>query len=222
MKKYFIFAFMIISFEMTLFSQTCLGIQIISKDRFSKEFVISKVFTGSVAEKVNLKSGDKIIAINDKMFTNLSDLQNYFNDRRFVYKFTVSRNGKVSDKIIRIKKDEKVFLGLLLVKKRSGILIKEIVPNSPAYNSDLKIGDIILKINNEKVFTPEDVSKIINKIGFGGKVKIQVKVGNILKNKEVILYRWIIPEQYNMNNGAEFLHDLKHIINMIEQVKTAN
>jgi serine protease Do len=66
----------------------------------------------------------------------------------------------------------KPFLGVITEAKEDGVEIKEIVKGSAAENAGLKKGDIITKIGNEKITSPEVLSDII---GFK-KPKDEVKI----------------------------------------------
>ena len=60
-------------------------------------------------------------------------------------------------------------------------------------NSDLKVGDEIISINNEYVYNKDDVTNIVNKLSVGSKVDIKVKNNN----KEYTRYAYIIEEDNN-------------------------
>ncbi|MEA5617648.1 HhoA/HhoB/HtrA family serine endopeptidase [Cronbergia sp. UHCC 0137] len=60
-----------------------------------------------------------------------------------------------------------------LVAER-GILLVDIVPDSPAANSGLRPGDVIISINNQSVTKVEEVQKIVESSKIGTPLQIQV------------------------------------------------
>ena len=53
-----------------------------------------------------------------------------------------------------------------LSQRENGAVIKFLVPKGPAEKGGLKVNDIIISIDDEKISTPADVVKIINKNNF--------------------------------------------------------
>ena len=56
----------------------------------------------------------------------------------------------------------------------TGIYVKEVNENSPASSTELKTGDIITAIDNEKVTTMEELNKIKNKKNIGDEVTLDI------------------------------------------------
>lgn len=50
------------------------------------------------------------------------------------------------------------------VNEEEGIMILDVVPNSPAYEMGIKSGDIVMEINNIKIFTEEDILKSLGEV----------------------------------------------------------
>ena len=69
-----------------------------------------------------------------------------------------------------------------LSQKEKGAIIKYIMPNSPAEQGGLRINDLIISINNEKISTPADVVKKINQ----NNLKSTLKINIIRENREYI------------------------------------
>ena len=66
-----------------------------------------------------------------------------------------------------------------LSQRESGAIIKYVTPNGPAQKGGLKINDLIISINNEKIKTPSDVVKKINQNNLQSSLKIKIIRGNI-------------------------------------------
>lgn len=126
--------------------------------------IIGWVQPGSVAEKIGLLSGDKILSINGRPVTTWEEL---------VQKIAFSKRGEV---IIEAEHNGKVFKkeGLLQPDpetgiRRLGIANKETIiiggferEDSPAEKAGLLKGDEIININRKKIFRFEQLIEIIN------------------------------------------------------------
>lgn len=62
----------------------------------------------------------------------------------------------------------------LKLKDTRGALIKQIIENSPAAGSGLNIGDVIVKIGDKEVETPEDVINYVREQKIGKKIEMKV------------------------------------------------
>ncbi len=61
-----------------------------------------------------------------------------------------------------------------LSKRESGAVIKYLTPNGPAEKGGLKINDLIISIDNEKILTPSDVVQTINENNLKSTLKIKI------------------------------------------------
>ncbi len=61
----------------------------------------------------------------------------------------------------------------------SGAIIKYLMPNGPAEKGGLKVNDLIMAINNEKISTPADVVQIINQNNLQSSLTIKIFRKNI-------------------------------------------
>ena len=66
-----------------------------------------------------------------------------------------------------------------LSQRESGAIIKYLIPNGPANKGGLKINDLIISINNEKISSPADVVQKINKADLESTLKIKIIRKNI-------------------------------------------
>ena len=71
-----------------------------------------------------------------------------------------------------------------LSQRESGAIIKYLMPDGPAEKGGLKVDDLIISINNEKISTPADVVQKINKNNLKSTLKIKI----LRKNIESIKY----------------------------------
>ena len=69
-----------------------------------------------------------------------------------------------------------------LSQRENGAIIKYVTPNGPAEKGGLRINDLIISINNEKILSPADVVKKINQNDFKSNLKIKI----IRENNEYI------------------------------------
>ena len=180
--------------------------------------MVSRVFPGSISEDAGVKKGDIIIAINGNKFYNIDTARRYFKENNNLneYILDILRNGEKQRRRIRINQNERVILGMFLSRERNGVVVKEILENSPAMFYEFNTGDLILNINETKINFPKDVSDIINKIGYGKEIKISLQRRKRLINKSVILYRWKQPIQERKSEYEDFIKDVKQIINILE------
>ncbi len=84
------------------------------------------------------------------------------------------------------------FLGVLLREPTSdeyaknklenkGLVIEEIIDKSPAHNANLEVGDIVLKLDGEKIYTSNQLSKMLSVKEKGDEVKLVI----LRKNEEI-------------------------------------
>ncbi len=66
-----------------------------------------------------------------------------------------------------------------LSQKENGAIIKYLIPNGPAEKGGLKVNDLIISINNEKIYTPADVVQKINNSNLDSTLKIKILRDNI-------------------------------------------
>lgn len=57
---------------------------------------------------------------------------------------------------------------------RSGVLVQSVEADSPAYNAELRQGDVIVALNDEKIATIDDLHRLLNEESIGQKLELQV------------------------------------------------
>ncbi len=131
-----------------------------------KGAVIAKVEPDTAAEKAGLKSGDVIIAINNKTVNSVSDVRNKIGLLRVgeQVKVTVIRQNKTYN-VYAIIADSKIkggtislyLKGTVLQDSSDGIRIKEVTKNSNAWKIGFRKDDIIIGFSRREVETIEDL-----------------------------------------------------------------
>ncbi len=117
---------------------------------------------------VNMKG--KVVGIND-MGRSDSESMNYA--------IPINDVKDVADQIIEKGYVSMVYVGVNLVNEKTNdgegfLIIKDIMPNSPAAKFDLKAGDIIIKVNDVRVPTVSKFREQIKNSGIGSTVSIGI------------------------------------------------
>ena len=107
---------------------------------------------------------------------------------------------EMRDKVLM---DESISNATYVAFKKANKYIKELSNKivityiTETSNTDLKVGDEIISINNEFIYSKEDVTKIVNSLSVGTKINIKVKNNN----KEYNRYAFIIQDDNNKMIG---------------------
>ena len=102
----------------------------------------------------------------------------------------INRARKIAKDLITSGRAKHPMIGVTLssnIKQKSnflsqtedGAIIKYLMPNGPAEKGGLKVNDLIISINNEKISTPADVVKKINKNNLQSGLRIKILRENI-------------------------------------------
>jgi len=114
----------------------------------------------------------------------------------------INRARKIANDLITTGRAKHPMIGVTLssnIKQKSnflserkiGAVIKYVTPNGPAEKGGLKINDLIISINNERIFSPADVVHKINQNNLKSTLKIKIIRDNIeyIKNiKPIDIY----------------------------------
>lgn len=60
------------------------------------------------------------------------------------------------------------------VEAREGVIVRDVVPNSPAEKAGLEPGDVILSVNDKKIADPRALQQLIERLDIGKEYPIQV------------------------------------------------
>ena len=102
----------------------------------------------------------------------------------------INRARKIAKDLITSGRAKHPMIGVTLssnIKQKSnflsqtedGAIIKYLMPNGPAEKGGLKVNDLIISINNEKIYTPSDVVQKINRNNLKSNLKIKIIRENI-------------------------------------------
>ena len=171
--------------------------------------LVAQVMKGSPADKAGLKVGDIIIALNGRKLEDVRDLQLSIMKTKpgTEVTLTIIREGKrkeikvkvgeLPEKISRKPKSyEGEDLGLslrdLTPKEKArfgveGVLVVSVAPGSPAYESGLRPGDVIMRVNYKKVSTVREFYKLIESLKDMGKSKALLLVRRNSSNVYLVL-----------------------------------
>jgi serine protease Do len=115
----------------------------------------------------------------------------------------------MGDDFMREIHSNKAFLGVMTKEGEGGAEITEVVSKeSPAAKAGLKLGDIITKINDDKISDADDLYKAIGKYKPGEKVNVTYKregkestvTVELSENKQIRAFSW----KNGDNNGFNF------------------
>jgi membrane-associated protease RseP (regulator of RpoE activity) len=62
----------------------------------------------------------------------------------------------------------------LQIKETEGVVVVEVMPDSPAEDAGLRHGDVITHVDGKRIENVEDLSKDLNQLGAGKEVKLSV------------------------------------------------
>ena len=185
-----------------------------SKEKRSSDVIIRK--KGDSKEKMTIViDGDKV-TINGKPVEDYKndDIEIIHDDDMFETTtpeaFALAPNagfGDFNSDFMREIHSNKAFLGVMTKKVADGAEITEVTKESAAEKAGLKEGDIITKINDDKIEDADDLYQIIGKYKPEDKVtitykrggkenKVDVKLG---ENKHVKVYSWNNRKGKNFN-----------------------
>lgn len=151
--------------------------------------IIIQVAADSPASKAGLITGDRIINIDGAPIIDLDDYNNALNDA----------TGKQMNLVVQRKDKEltlqitptpfggenKYFMGVALAPDNDSIEIQGVNKGSPAEKAGLKIGDIVLKINNTQIDNTNQLIQTVNNSG-GKQVNLLIKRDNLNINISVV------------------------------------
>ncbi|MCK5876378.1 MAG: PDZ domain-containing protein, partial [Candidatus Marithrix sp.] len=133
-----------------------------------KGTVISKVEADTAADKAGLKSGDVIIAVNNKTINSATDVRNKIGLLRIgeQVKITVIRESKtynfyaiISDSKTKGGTISLYLKGAVLKDSNDGIKIQKVTKNSNAWKIGFRENDVIIGFNRKEV---NDIKDLIN------------------------------------------------------------
>ncbi|RMH18595.1 MAG: DegQ family serine endoprotease [Gammaproteobacteria bacterium] len=142
-----------------------------------KGVLITKVLEDSPAENAGLKEGDIIVAVNEKPTRSAGQLRSQIGIKKVGDKVRIKilRNGESKTLVVKIGRAtaQMAVNGSLhpLLEgayfesnpKGDGVVVTKIQPNSQAAYSGLRLGDIILSANKQRVYNLESFKKALSR-----------------------------------------------------------
>ncbi len=142
--------------------------------------LVVSVVPGGPADKAGIEEGDLILRFDGKEVRDIQDLVRFVSEvspgtvvpveiirgrRKITLEVKVGKRGEgfvdvKQAKVRNGKADVSSFnvKGMVLVDSPRGVVVKEVEPDSPAERSGIKKGDIVLRINQQRVDSLSDVA----------------------------------------------------------------
>lgn len=145
--------------------------------------LVKGVGWGSPAARSGIRVGDFIMAIDDHPIQTPVDVQTQISSAGSEKNVNVSvwRNGEtttmtvVFDARFSDSTREKAWLGVMLeTTKGDGVLIADVMWASPAEKGGIQVGDVVLRMNAEKIDTVDELLALMDKIKAGDDVEVIV------------------------------------------------
>lgn len=156
---------------------------------------ITAISKDSPAEKEKLKKGDLILSIEGNKIFTIDQLHKIiaFKKPGDKIEMTIFRNGKILKKNLKLGSiddpTKKAYLGVFLEeveddKSEYPVMISDIVDESPAEKAGIQAKDLVVEFNNERIFTVDQFTKMIELKNPDDEVPISLKrINDILKLK---------------------------------------
>ena len=186
---------------------------------------IKDIVPGSVAEKYDLRVGDKLQKYNGKTIFNVNDLGIFsYPLTNESVKLQYERNGE-SKTVELTPERENYILGFTPrqdeLEGPDSNVVKAVSDNSPAMKAGLKVNDRIVEINGADIKTRKDIRNILQQ-NQGKNVNIIVeRAGETQKLKPVVPQKSKNPEYYAIGI-LDFVHEKGSIGSTIKEAAKYN
>ncbi len=165
--------------------------------------VVRSVVKGSPAEEVGIKEGDRVLAIDGRPLANGSELIDRVRRKDPGDRVTllVESDGESRELRMRLQRfrdfqdeidppespERPGYLGVRLQEVDGGIVVREVVPGSPAAKADLRENDVVLALDDDD---PGDIDAFVERLksmGAGSKITLSMKRGEETVSCQVTL-----------------------------------
>jgi S1-C subfamily serine protease len=164
-----------------------------------KGVVVLEVFPGGPAAKAGVRRGDVITQADNQKVEAPKGLVNFLASHKAGDEVTlhVNRDGKQKDLAVTLESRAESFAGeeqgevperpgkmaFLGVQTspdpaQKGALVTEVMPKSPAAKAGIRIGDVIMRVDNQTINSAPELVKAIRKAGVGKEVAITAQRGD--------------------------------------------
>ncbi len=131
-----------------------------------------------------------------------------------LFKFYSRGNGYLGVQLFELNKDLAPYFD---VKADEGVLILDVEEDSPAEKADLKSGDVIVKVDEEDVYSPDEVKEIISEFEEDDTVELEIvrnrktkKIKVTLGEREDVGNIFISPHRNMKRIKIDPLHNMFH------------
>lgn len=174
-----------------------------AKDKTDSSMSVTVTINGDTTENMAIViDGDKI-TINGEV-VNASDPRLKKMKRIEMNGRTNLNFPKVQNNAINLTKSNAAFLGVVTEKIEEGAKITDISESSPAAKSNLMIGDIIIKVDENKITGPDDLYKTIGQYKPNDKINLSYKRGNKIVKTTIQLEKNKLQENNLFLNRDDF------------------
>ena len=198
---------MLISIPLFAKSKVRMGVVLGEKSKEQYGVLIKRVTEESPAEKAGLMTGDVLMMIGgDKIYTidQIKKMLSFFEPEQKI-KITFKRGDNTDTCILELEErkvpeiPKRTYMGVFLMdiddktkkklklKESFGILISEVVKDSPADEAGLKDKDVLLTFAGEKIYTTDQLIKMLKNFKPEDKVALEVIRGKKTKKLKLIL-----------------------------------
>lgn len=140
----------------------------------------------------------------------------FLNDQNIIWDEPNVNNFSTNKKSWQ-KTDSVTFLGVMTEAVENGLEVTDVSKNSPAEIAGLQVGDLILKVDDEKMESPDGLQKLIRSKRPGDVVRIQIKRGEKKQKinatlglkKEVKRQVMVFSGEMNNNNLSDLLKQVE-------------
>jgi S1-C subfamily serine protease len=106
------------------------------------------------------------------------------------------------------------------ISAREGAVVVEVMPNTPAEEAGLQEGDVITKVNDQQISTPEDLRRAIQEAGPGHEVTMDVMRGR--RHREVTAHldegSAEFGQRYGFTDGSQS-REIQRLQQQIQQLE---
>lgn len=176
------------------------------KEKKTEEIIIRK--NGDMDKKMTIQVDGDSITVNGKPLSEYHDgdvtiMKRDLRNRRSENFLYAPDNKSMNFDLIQNNEENSsphTFLGVLTEKSDEGVKINEVVKGSAAEKSGLMKGDIITKLGDKQISSPEDLMDAVQSHKAGDEVKVyytrdkkkkdvKVKLGETKDNKRISIYK---------------------------------
>ncbi len=151
---------------------------------------VQDIVMGSPADRVGIERGDYILAVNDKTVSSPKELKEVIAglSAEDTVNVSVWRRGQKMTKQVALAAEattlpnsRQAWLGVALADRdngESGVAIQQVHPNSPAQKAGLTAGDVVVKINDQKITSIDEFVEKVRDFEPQAKVNLTIQRGD--------------------------------------------